>query len=114
MTAAGGFGFGMWRRVSDRAFGNGVFVARTNYAGPHGGTTYLSQGVIVAPDVAELSRPGDLPSCLTATLDRRRPRCDARGFLGSSSVASRVAVARRSAPCAGSRSRPAQGDRSCG
>lgn len=58
------------RVVPVRAFENGVFVAYANYAGPHGGTTYLGESVIAGPDGAELARAGAVPTCLTATLDR--------------------------------------------
>ena len=55
--------------VPTRAFENGIFMLYANHAGREGGSRYLGESVIVAPDGAELARAGAGEALISAGLD---------------------------------------------
>lgn len=55
--------------IPTRAFENGVFMLYANHAGQEGGSTYLGESRIVAPDGQELAVAGASEEMLSARLD---------------------------------------------
>ncbi len=57
------------KMIPTRAFENGVFLLYGNHAGHEGGSEYLGQSVIVAPDGRDLALAGGGEEVISASLD---------------------------------------------
>lgn len=65
-----------WREVAEqvvpvRAYENQLFIAYANYCGSEGELQYEGRSCIVGPDGKDLTRAGQEPVLLTATLNKR-------------------------------------------
>lgn len=60
------------RVVPARAFENGVFVAYANHAGQEGGTDFLGESCIIAPDGTDLARADTGDAVIAAEIDPAR------------------------------------------